>query len=159
MSVLSELQRRNVLRVAIGYLAAAWLLIQIVETVFPVFGLSTASIRVIIILLSIGFPLVLIVSWLYELTPDGWKLEKEVDRSKSINRNTSKKLDHVIIIVLTLAVGYFALDKFLLADQRVQEMAESAREEGRAQALAERFSGPSIAVLLAKMVRSFPLAY
>lgn len=147
MSVLSELQRRNVFRVAIGYLAAAWLLIQIVETVFPVFGLSNDSIRVTIILLSIGFPFVLIISWLYELTPDGFKLEKEIDRSKSVSRHTGKKLDQAIIVVLALAAGYFAVDKFLLSEQRVQEIAESARQEGRAQALAEPYSGASIVVL------------
>ncbi len=85
MSMLSELQRRNVLRVAIGYLAAAWLLIQVVETVFPVFGLPNDSIRIVIILVTIGFPLVLVVSWLYELTPDGFKREAEIDQSKSIS--------------------------------------------------------------------------
>ena len=76
-----ELKRRNVLRVAIAYLAVAWLLIQIVETLFPIFGLSDALIRLIVILLSIGFPLVLILSWLYELTPEGLTLEKDIDRS------------------------------------------------------------------------------
>ena len=78
MSLFSELKRRNVLRVALAYLAASWLLIQIVETLFPIFGLANALIRVVAILLGIGFPAVLIFSWLYELTPEGLKLERDV---------------------------------------------------------------------------------
>ena len=68
MSMLSELKRRNVLRVAIGYLAAAWLLIQVAETVFPVFSISTEFVRLIIIFLGIGFPFALLAAWIYELT-------------------------------------------------------------------------------------------
>lgn len=147
MSMLSELQRRNVFRVAIAYLAAAWFLVQVVETVFPVFGFSNELIRLTIILLSIGFPLALVFSWLYELTPEGLKLERDIDRSESIARHTGKKLDRAIIIVLALAVGYFAFDKFVLSEQRTQEIADAAREEGRVEAEAGRFSKMSIAVL------------
>ena len=83
MSLFSELKHRNVIRVAIAYLAVSWLLIQVVETLFPVFGLSDALIRLVVILLAIGFPLILIFSWLYELTPAGLILEKDVDRTVS----------------------------------------------------------------------------
>ena len=75
-----ELKRRNVFRVGIAYLIAAWLLIQIVETLFPVFGLSDASVRLVVVLLFIGLPLSLIFSWVYELTPEGLKLERDVAR-------------------------------------------------------------------------------
>ena len=147
MSIFAELQRRNVIRVAIAYLAAAWFLVQVVETVLPVFGFPNEVIRLVIISLSIGFPLVLVFSWLYELTPDGLKLERDIDRTKSIARHTGKKLDRAIIIVLALAVGYFAFDKFVLSEQRERAIAEAAREEGRAQAEAASFGGMSIAVL------------
>jgi hypothetical protein len=72
MSFLGELKRRNVIRVAIGYLAGAWLLIQILETLFPIFGLAETSIRVVVIALAIGFVPVLIATWVFELTPEGW---------------------------------------------------------------------------------------
>ncbi len=93
-----ELKRRNVLRVAIAYLAVSWLLIQIFETLFPIFGQSDALIRLVAILLIIGVPLVLIFSWLYELTPEGLKLERDVDRVRSIVQHTGKKLDRAIIV-------------------------------------------------------------
>jgi hypothetical protein len=79
MSLFAALKRRNVLRVAAACVAVSWLLIQVVETLFPVFGLSDAAIRTVVILLGIGFPVVLIVSWLYELTPDGFVLDSAID--------------------------------------------------------------------------------
>ena len=61
MSLFSKLKRRNVLRLAIAYLVASWLLIQVAETLFPIFGLSDELIRLVVILLIIGFPLILIL--------------------------------------------------------------------------------------------------
>ncbi len=146
-----ELKRRNVLRVAIAYFAVSWLLIQVVETLFPIFELSDASIRLVAISLFIGFPLVLIFSWLYELTPDGLKLEKDVDRSDSVVHHTGKKLDRAIIIVLTLSLAYFAVDKFLLDPAHDLEMVKQSRQAGAEQAMEEARLGmwneKSIAVL------------
>ena len=147
MSLFSELKRRNVLRVAIAYVAVSWLIIQVVETLFPVFELSPASIRLVAIALFIGFPLVLIFSWLYELTPEGLKLEKDVDRTASVVHHTGKKLDRAIIVVLTLSLGYFAVDKFLLDPSRDAEIVREAEQRGRSEALVESFGENSIAVL------------
>ncbi len=147
MSILSELKRRNVVRVALAYLAAAWLLVQVVETVFPVFGLPNEWIRIVVVLLAIGFPLALVVSWLYELTPEGLQLEKNVDRRRSEAQRTGKRLDRAIMITLLLAVGYFALDKFVLSDFREAAIAAAAREAGRSEAVAARYDRASIVVL------------
>jgi hypothetical protein len=70
MSFLSELKRRNVFRVGLAYAALAWLLIQIVETLFPIYGLSDAAIRIVIAILGVGFIPVLVISWAFELTPE-----------------------------------------------------------------------------------------
>ncbi len=142
-----ELKRRNVLRVAIAYLAVSWLLIQIVETLFPIFGRSDALVRLVVILLIIGFPLILIFSWLYELTPDGLKLERDVDRSRSVVHHTGKKLDRAIIVVLTLSLGYFAFDKFVLDPARDAEREETVAKQARTEALVESYGDKSIAVL------------
>jgi len=142
-----ELKRRNVLRVAIAYLAVSWLLIQIVETLFPIFGQSDALVRIVVILLIIGFPLILIFSWLYELTPDGLKLERDVDRSRSTVNRTGKKLDRAIIVVLTLSLGYFAFDKFVLDPARDAEREETVAKQARSEALVESYGDKSIAVL------------
>ena len=142
-----ELKRRNVLRVAIAYLAVSWLLIQIVETLFPIFGRSDALVRLVVIFLIIGFPLILIFSWLYELTPDGLKLERDVDRSRSVVHHTGKKLDRAIIVVLTLSLGYFAFDKFVLDPARDAEREETVAKQARSDALVESYGDKSIAVL------------
>ena len=147
MSLFSELKHRNVLRVAIGYLAASWLLIQIVETLFPIFGLADELVRLFVIVLVIGFPLILIFSWLYELTPEGLQLEKDLDRTDSLARHTGKRLDRAIIVVLALALGYFALDKFVLDPARDVEMVREAAQQARSEALVESFGENSIAVL------------
>jgi adenylate cyclase len=147
MSLFSELQRRNVIRVAIAYVAFAWLIIQFVEALFPVYGLTAAAIRIVVALLAIGLPLVLVFSWLYELTPEGLKLDRDVDRSRSIAGRTGTKLDRLIIAVLTLAVGFFAVDKFVLDPARDAEREAAVRDQARSDALIEAYGENSIAVL------------
>jgi TolB-like protein/lipoprotein NlpI len=147
MSFFVELKRRNVLRVAAAYVVAAWLLIQVVETIFPLYGLSDASIRFVITLLAIGLVPVVVLAWAFELTPEGLKLDKDVDRSQSISSQTGKKLDRAIMVVLALALGYFAFDKFVLSESREASIAETARQEGRNEALVESYGDKSIAVL------------
>jgi len=147
MLLFSELKRRNVFRVAIAYLAGSWLLVQVAETLFPVFGLSDALFRAIIILLIIGFPVMLILSWLYELTPEGLKLESDLDRSALRARAADKQLDRAIIVFLTLALGYFAIDKFVLDPSRDAARDRIVAKQARQQALASPFHKNSIAVL------------
>jgi len=142
-----ELRRRNVFRMAIAYLAASWLLIQLAETLFPIFGLTDMLLRLVVILLAIGLPVVLIFTWVYELTPDGLKLDRNVERSSSRKPHTGQKLDRVIIVMLTLALGYFAIDKFLLDPARMAALEESVAEQVRSEALVDSFGDRSIAVL------------
>ncbi len=114
MSFIKELKRRNVIRVAIAYAVAAWLLIEFSATTFPMLKLPEWTATFVTVLLMIGFPVALIFAWAYELTPEGLKKEKDVVRSESITHVTGRKLDFIIITVLVLALGYFAYDKFLL---------------------------------------------
>ena len=76
MSFIGELKRRNVIRVSVAYLAGAWLLIQILETLFPIFGLEETSIRVVVIILAIGFLPAVIAAWVFEITPEGLVRDK-----------------------------------------------------------------------------------
>ena len=110
-SFLSELRRRNVLRVAMAYAAVAWLLVQIAETVMPLYGFSEAAIRTIVTVLAVGFIPALILAWVFEWTPEG--LQKEEDVRAGVPRDT-RWLDRGIIITLLIAVTYFAVDKWLL---------------------------------------------
>jgi TolB-like protein/Tfp pilus assembly protein PilF len=147
VSFFTELKRRNVLRVAIAYLAGAWLLSEVAITLFPLFGFSDTPGRIVVILLAIGFPLFLVFSWIFEITPEGLKLEKDVQREASLTRKTDKKLDRAIIVLLILAVGYFAVDKFILEPGRVADIVEETTQQVRSEALLESYSDQSIAVL------------
>ena len=147
MWLFTELKRRNVFRVGAAYLVAGWLLIQVAETIFPLFGFNEGPARVVVVVLAIGFPLVLIFSWLYELTPEGLKLEQDVDRSSSITHHTGKKLDKAIIVVLTIAIAYFAIDKFLLDPIRDSARDQSVAQQTRSDVFLEKFGESSIAVM------------
>ena len=112
MSLFSELKRRNVLRVAIAYLAVSWLLIQIVETLFPIFGLSEELVRLFVILLVTGFPLVLIFSWLYELTPEGVMTAAAADAAGYARPAAfGRHIDFVIIGLLVISVGWLVYER------------------------------------------------
>lgn len=154
MSFFNELKRRNVVRVGAAYLVVAWLVIQIAETLFPLFGYDQTPARIVVIVLAIGFIPSLVFSWAFELTPEGLKRTHEVDRSDSVTPSTGKKLDRMIMVLLALALGYFAFDKFVLDPQRDAELEEQkaeeverARLEGRSEALVESYGDQSIAVL------------
>ena len=84
MSFFEELKRRNVFRVGAACLVAAWLIVQVVETLFPIYGLSDAAIRLVIAILAIGLLPVVVLAWAFELTPEGLRKDKDVDRSQSI---------------------------------------------------------------------------
>jgi TolB-like protein len=145
----AELRRRNVLRVAAAYAAVSWLLIQVVETLFPVFGLSDGAIRTVVIVLVIGFVPAMIVAWAFELTPEGFVRDSEVDHASPITMARAKRLDRIVIIALALAVGYFAFDKFMLQPARDAALAEAAKEEGRAEAVRrDRVAGPPVVAVL-----------
>src|SRR5580765_6836943 len=111
MSLLAELKRRNVIRMAGLYLVGAWLLIQVAGTVLPMFGAPEWLPRSVVILLALGFIPALIFSWVFELTADGLKRDAAVSPERSIAPGTARRMDRTIIVVLVLALGYFAVDK------------------------------------------------
>ncbi len=139
MSLFQELKRRNVFRVGIAYVVASWLLMQVTDLVFPRIGLEDSAITLVFALLGIGFIPALIVAWAYELTPDGIKKEKDVDRSQSITDVTGRKMDFSIIAVLILALSYFAYDKFVLVpaqNAQAEQAAELAEPKPREKSIA-----------------------
>jgi TolB-like protein/tetratricopeptide (TPR) repeat protein len=107
--LIQELKRRNVIKVAIAYAIAAWLLIEVTATTFPILRLPEWTATFVTVLLMIGFPLALIFAWAFELTPEGLKRENDVDRSQSITHSTGRKLDFVIIGAMAVALLYFAV--------------------------------------------------
>ena len=95
-----------------AYAIVGWILIEIAATVFPILKLPDWTVTFVTMLVLLGFPAALVLSWAYELTPEGLRREAEVDRSASITKQTGRRLDHIIIVVLVLGIAWFAIDKF-----------------------------------------------
>lgn len=107
MSLIKELKRRNVIKVAIAYAVSVWILLQLTDVLTQILGLPEWAPKLILLMLVVGFVPALIIAWAFELTPDGIKLERDVSREESITPKTGRKLDYVIIVSLGLSLGYF----------------------------------------------------
>lgn len=107
MSLFNELKRRNVLKVAFAYIIVSWLLLQVSDTLVPALHLPEWFHSGVAFILIIGFPIAMIFAWAFEITPEGLKKEKEIDRSQSITRITGQKLNYAIIALLVVSLGYF----------------------------------------------------
>ena len=108
MSLIVELKRRNVFRVAAAYLVVGWLLTEVLTTILPTLGAPDWISRAIILIFAFGFIPTVILSWVYELTPQGIKREHEVVRDKSITRNTGRRLEYVTITAIVVGIIFFA---------------------------------------------------
>lgn len=113
MSVISELKRRNVFRVALLYLVGGWLILQMADVGVSLLGLPEWTGRLAFLFLALGFPFALIFSWAYEITPEGLKREKDVERTESVTHETAQKLDTAVIVLLVLSIVGLAMDRFM----------------------------------------------
>ena len=103
----AELKRRNVYKVAVAYVVVAWLLIQAASIFLPAFDAPPWVMKLFIIVIIFGFPVALVLSWAFEVTPEGIKLESEIEQSKSITRRTGRKIVAVTIALAVVAAGLF----------------------------------------------------
>jgi TolB-like protein/Tfp pilus assembly protein PilF len=126
MSLFSELKRRNVFRVAIAYVIAAWLVLQVSELVLDAIEAPAWVLKALLLLAALGLPIVLLFSWAYELTPDGLKKEQDVDRSGSITHSTGKKLNQITIAMVIALVVLVVIDRAYFAPPS-RPAAESAK--------------------------------
>jgi len=104
-SFLSELKRRNVLRVAAAYAVVAWIIIEAGSVLLPTFGAPESAFQIYVVIVLAGFLASLVLAWAFKVTPEGVKLEKNVDRSESITPQTGRKLNFSIIGLLVIALG------------------------------------------------------
>ena len=148
MSLLAELKRRNVIRMAGLYLVGAWLVVQVSSTVLPMFNAPPWLPRSIVILIAVGFIPTLIFSWVFELTPDGIKRDADVSPQESIASQTARGMDRILLVVAALAIGYFAFDKFVLAPRRDAALiAQTTARVAHVEATQAKINPRSIAVL------------
>jgi TolB-like protein/Tfp pilus assembly protein PilF len=131
MSFFEELKRRNVAKVAVLYVVFAWLLLQVTDVLSSLLPVPEWAGSLVVMLLILGFFPVMVFSWIYELTPEGIKREKDVDRSQSITGDTGRKINVLIIVMLALAIGTVVLDRFMprhapsvVAEGRIADQAE-----------------------------------
>ena len=113
MSLIEELKRRNVVRMAVLYAVASWLILQIADVLFDQLGVPDWAFRFTLGLLILGFPLALIFSWVFEITPEGIKREKQIDRSQSITHETGRKINIAIVVLLLLAIAGLVADRLI----------------------------------------------
>ena len=104
-SLIAELKRRNVLRVAATYAVIAWIIIEAGSVLLPTFGASESTFQIYVVVVVAGFLVSLVLAWVFEVTPEGVKLEKNVDRSESITPKTGRRLDFMFIGLLVIALG------------------------------------------------------
>src|SRR5262245_60192375 len=103
----AELKRRNVYRAAVAYGVVAWFLTQLTTQVFPFFEIPNSAVRFVVIALAVGFPIAMLLSWVYEFTPEGVVRTEDLDpvQARSLQRATGRILDFIIIGVLLLVIA------------------------------------------------------
>ena len=144
MSFFEELKRRNVFKVGVAYLVGSWLLLQMSDILVPILGLPDSAQRFIFLLLVTGFIPALIFAWVFELTPEGLKKEKDIDRTDSIAVQTGSRLNIAIICMLVVALAYFIWEARFAVDKPAETAASGP---GVAQPSAAAVSEKSVAVL------------
>jgi len=115
MSVFEQLKRRNVFRVAALYIVVSWVILQVADVLVDAYELPNWSMRLLIAILLIGFPLALALSWIFELTPEGVLRESEIAEGSN-RRFASRKINVVIVIILTLGIGIVAIERIVPED-------------------------------------------
>jgi tetratricopeptide (TPR) repeat protein len=113
----SELRRRNVIRAGAAYLVLAWVIVQVADVLLETFSAPDWIMQTFVGALAIGFPVTLILSWVYEITTSGVKRTEDVEVGESITTLTGRKLDFIVIGVLTVAVAMFAIERFVIRNQ------------------------------------------
>ena len=118
MKLFAELKRRNVFRVGLFYVVAAWLIIEVAETVLPLFDVPDGVLRGLVVLLVIGFVPALVFSWIFELTPEGLKRDAEARAAGVATEHAGRKLNWATLVVAVLAIGFLAVDRMSPAPPR-----------------------------------------
>ncbi len=159
MSLFQELRRRNVIKVALAYAVTTWVLLQLTDVLSEILELPLWAPKLVLLLLGVGFLPALIMAWAFELTPEGIKLEKEVDRTQSVSRHTGRKLDYLIMILLGLSLGYFIWESRYKEDIEVVTNPAPVSEGTAAEPLADaRETSPESATQQRSAIAVLPFA-
>lgn len=105
MKFFEELKRRNVIKATMAYIVIAWVLIQVLTNILPIFQAPVWVLKTLMILMAVGLPIWMIFSWVYEVTPEGLKKTEQVSKDDSVTATTNKRLNIIILVVLLIAIG------------------------------------------------------
>ena len=143
-NLFAELKRRNVYKVAVAYVVVSWLLIQAASILLPTFDAPPWAMKVLVALLVLCFPVALVLSWAFEITPEGIKLESEIDPKKSIARKTGRKIVGLTIAVAIVAAGLLVFQ--MVGRDHSSPAVAGARRSGEGNLEGGRPSGPSLPI-------------
>jgi hypothetical protein len=144
MKLLTELQRRNVYKVAVAYAIVGWLVIQVATAIFPPLEIPPWALKLVIMLVLLGFPVALVLAWAFEITPTGIKRTEDVAANESIRNQTGRKLIGAIVALLFVAIAFFGF-QFLRTPNKTVNTARASGATVAAQSAA--IPHKSIAVL------------
>jgi TolB-like protein/tetratricopeptide (TPR) repeat protein len=113
MSLFNELKRRNVFRVGVAYIVAAWVFLQVADLVLDAINAPDWVLQVLMLLIALGFVAALIIAWAYELTPEGVKRERDMVRDESITHQTANKLNHITIALVLAGIAVVVVDRLM----------------------------------------------
>src|SRR2546429_4234109 len=128
LNFLTELKRRNVYRAAVAYGVVAWFLTQLTTQVFPFFEIPNSAVRFVVIALVVGFPIAMLLSWIYELTPEGVVRTEDLDpvRARSLQRRSGRLLDFIIIVALLLVIAMLVVGRLPFYMQTGESMSQKS---------------------------------
>ena len=110
MRVLGEMRRRNVFKVSVAYTILSWMLVRLVDALMPALGGGERAIQITTLALILGFPVIVLFAWSYEITPDGLRPTSHVEKTKSITAETGRKLNYFLIALLALAAAVIIVE-------------------------------------------------
>src|SRR6266699_2209362 len=146
-SFFSELKRRNVYKVAVAYAVIGWLLVQVATQVFPFFEIPNWVVRLVVLLLIIGFPVALIIAWAFEVTPEGIKRTEAADAAGQRSRGVA--WIYVVLIGVVFSVGLFFVGRFTAGHATPRPVTQPEARPG--------FQSESATATLQKSIAVLPL--
>jgi len=114
-SLFRELKRRNVFNVAMAYLIASWLLAQVADLLLEHYGAPVWTMKALLIALAAGFPVALLVSWIFEVTSRGVIAESKIDRTVSVGDQSGERLNRIIVVILAIIIVFMGLERFVFS--------------------------------------------
>ena len=127
-NIFTELKRRNVYRAAVAYGVVAWFLTQLTTQVFPFFEIPNSAVRFVVIALAVGFPIAMLLSWVYEFTPEGIVRTEDLHpaQARSVQRASGRILDFIIIGALLLVIAMMIVGRFRFTGRQASRFLRKA---------------------------------